>query len=207
MKLTFCGKQPLQRFFRIGVVGNNLADELVMVINKVQGNLRLDEFTPFIKIVNRDLTFVDKTRHFIFDVDTDPEKVRLIYVFPKKVTKQRNVDMQVLFQKSENDDTIIWQTEIFNATFDLEIDANEIIEQIYPDELQELDYRITALEQKRRRRYRIYRPRALSRNRRRGGNLHRRVNEYTVSLRYGNKNLRRYRVFARRYNNYQCKRR
>lgn len=148
MKLTFCGKQPLQRFFRIGVVGNNLADELVMIINKAQGDLRLDEFTPFIKIVNRDLTFVDKTRHFIFDVDTDPEKVRLIYVFPKKVTKQRNVDMQVLFQKSENDDTIIWQTEIFNATFDLEIDANEIIEQLYPDELQELDYRVTALSKK-----------------------------------------------------------
>lgn len=148
MKLTFCGKQPLQRFFRIGVVGNNLADELVMIINKAQGDLRLDEFTPFIKIVNSDLTFVDKTRHFIFDVDTDPEKVRLIYVFPKKVTRQRKVDMQVLFQKSENDDTIIWQTEIFNATFDLEIDADEIIEQLYPDELQELDYRVTALEQK-----------------------------------------------------------
>lgn len=113
MKLTFCGKSPQQRFFRIGVVGNNLADDLTMIIDKKQGNLNLAEFTPFIKIVNRDFTFVDKTRHFIFDVDTDPEKVRLIYVFPKKVTRQRNVDMQVLFQKAENDDTIIWQTEIF----------------------------------------------------------------------------------------------
>lgn len=27
MKLTFCGKSPQQRFFRIGVVGNNLADD------------------------------------------------------------------------------------------------------------------------------------------------------------------------------------
>ena len=133
MKLTFCGKSPQQRFFRIGVVGNNLADDLTMIIDKKQGNLNLAEFTPFIKIVNRDFTFVDKTRHFIFDVDTDPEKVRLIYVFPKKVTRQRNVDMQVLFQKAENDDTIIWQTEIFNATFDLEIPADD---------------RVTALEQK-----------------------------------------------------------
>lgn len=107
MKLTFCGKSPQQRFFRIGVVGNNLADDLTMIIDKKQGNLNLAEFMPFIKIVNRDFTFVDKTRHFIFDVDTDPEKVRLIYVFPKKVTRQRNVDMQVLFQKAENDDTII----------------------------------------------------------------------------------------------------
>lgn len=98
MKLTFCGKSPQQRFFRIGVVGNNLADDLTMIIDKKQGNLNLAEFTPFIKIVNRDFTFVDKTRHFIFDIDTDPEKVRLIYVFPKKVTRQRNVDMQVLFQ-------------------------------------------------------------------------------------------------------------
>lgn len=28
MKLTFCGKSPQQRFFRIGVVGNNIADDL-----------------------------------------------------------------------------------------------------------------------------------------------------------------------------------
>lgn len=84
MKLTFCGKSPQQRFFRIGVVGNNLADDLTMIIDKKQGNLNLAEFTPFIKIVNRDFTFVDKTRHFIFDVDTDPEKVRLIYVFLEK---------------------------------------------------------------------------------------------------------------------------
>lgn len=148
MKLTFCGKSPQQRFFRIGVVGNNLADDLTMIIDKKQGNLNLAEFTPFIKIVNRDFTFVDKTRHFIFDVDTDPEKVRLIYVFPKKVTRQRNVDMQVLFQKTDNDDAIIWQTEIFNATFDLEIPADEVISKEYPDELQDLDDRITALEQK-----------------------------------------------------------
>lgn len=55
MKLTFCGKSPQQRFFRIGVVGNNLADDLTMIIDKKQGNLNLAEFTPFIKIVNRDL--------------------------------------------------------------------------------------------------------------------------------------------------------
>lgn len=100
MKLTFCGKSPQQRFFRIGVVGNNLADDLTMIIDKKQGNLNLAEFTPFIKIVNRDFTFVDKTRHFIFDVDTDPEKVRLIYVFPKKVTRQRNVEYVLVLANS-----------------------------------------------------------------------------------------------------------
>jgi len=41
MKLTFCGKSPQQRFFRIGVVGNNLADDLTMIIDKKQGNLNL----------------------------------------------------------------------------------------------------------------------------------------------------------------------
>lgn len=146
MELVFCGKQPQQRFFRIGVVGNNLADKLVMIISKAQGDLRLEEFTPIVKIVNRDLTFVEKTRNFIFDIDTDNEKVILTYVFPKKVTNQRNVDMQVLFQKTETDDKIIWQTEIFNVTFDLEIDADKIIEKLYPDELQELDRRVTVLE-------------------------------------------------------------
>lgn len=84
MKLTFCGKSPQQRFFRIGVVGNNLADDLTMIIDKKQGNLNLAEFTPFIKIVNRDFTFVDKTRHFIFDVDTDPRKGKTHLCFSEK---------------------------------------------------------------------------------------------------------------------------
>lgn len=49
MKLTFCGKSPQQRFFRIGVVGNNLADDLTMIIDKKQGNLNLAEFTPYLR--------------------------------------------------------------------------------------------------------------------------------------------------------------
>ena len=35
MKLTFCGKSPQQRFFRIGVVGNNLADDPTVLANWV----------------------------------------------------------------------------------------------------------------------------------------------------------------------------
>lgn len=104
MKLTFCGKRPQQNFVRMGVVGNNLSDELIMILDKKQGDIDLSDFSPSLKIVNRDLTYADKTQHFIYDTDSDPEKVMLSYIFPRKVTQQGNVDMQIIFEKADGDD-------------------------------------------------------------------------------------------------------
>lgn len=147
MKLTFCGKKPQQNFIRMGVVGNNLSDELTMILDKKQGDIDLSDFSPSLKIVNRDLTYADKTQHFIYDTDSEPEKVRLSYIFPRKVTQQGNVDMQIIFEKADGDDTIVWQTEIFNITFEERLEVDEIVADEYPDVLSELDERVTALEE------------------------------------------------------------
>lgn len=75
MKLTFCGKKPQQNFIRMGVVGNNLSDELTMILDKKQGDIDLSDFSPSLKIVNRDLTYADKTQHFIYDTDSELTEV------------------------------------------------------------------------------------------------------------------------------------
>lgn len=147
MKLTFCGKRPQQNFIRMGVVGNNLSDELIMILDKKQGDIDLSDFSPSLKIVNRDLTYADKTQHFIYDTDSDPEKVMLSYIFPRKVTQQGNVDMQIIFEKADGDDTIVWQTEIFNITFEERLEVDEIVADEYPDVLSDLDERVTVLEE------------------------------------------------------------
>lgn len=147
MKLTFCGKKPQQNFIRMGVVGNNLSDELTMILDKKQGDIDLSDFSPSLKIVNRDLTYADKTQHFIYDTDSDPEKVMLSYIFPRKVTQQGNVDMQIIFEKADGDDTIVWQTEIFNITFEERLEVDEIVADEYPDVLSDLDKRVTVLEE------------------------------------------------------------
>lgn len=146
MKLNFCGDSPQQKYFRIGVVGNNLVDELIMSLDRKQGDISLADFKPFIKIVSYDLSFADKTQHFIFDTDSDPDKVIIYYKFPEKVTRQHNVDMQLLFQKPDGDDTIVWQSEIFNVTFEESVNADGVIAQEYPDALLDLEKRVGTLE-------------------------------------------------------------
>lgn len=43
---------------------------------------------------------------------------------------------------------MVWQSQIFNVTFDATLNVTEAIEKEYPDVLQEYDRRITAVESK-----------------------------------------------------------
>lgn len=149
MILRFNGNAPAQKYIRVGVVGNNDVDELKFVIDKIQGNIDLADFEPSIKITNGNLTFADKTKHFIFDTDTSLKSVFITYKIPDKVTQQKNVDMQIIFEKStDGGSALVWQSQIFNVTFDAALDVSKTIEKEYPDVLQDYDRRITAVESK-----------------------------------------------------------
>lgn len=148
MILRFNGNAPAQKYIRVGVIGNNNVDELKLVIDKVQGNIDLADFEPSIKITNRDLTYADKTKHFIFDTDSSLKSVFITYKIPDKVTRQKNVDMQVVFEQGGGSDVLVWQSQIFNVTFDATLNVTEAIEKEHPDVLQEYDRRITAVESK-----------------------------------------------------------
>lgn len=148
MVLRFNGNAPAQKYIHIGVIGNNNVDELTLVIGKMQGNVNLADFEPSIKITNRDLSYADKTKHFNFDSDSSDESVFITYKIPDKVTRQKNVDMQVIFEQTENADVLVWQSQIFNVTFDATLNVTEAIENEYPDVLQDYGERITALEGK-----------------------------------------------------------
>lgn len=148
MILRFNGNAPVQKYIRIGVIGNNNVDELKLILDKVQGNIDLADFEPSIKITNRDLTFADKTKHFIFDTDSSLKSVFITYKIPDKVTRQKNVDMQVVFEQVEKTGVLVWQSQIFNVTFDTTLNVSEAIENEYPDVLKDYEERITALEEK-----------------------------------------------------------
>ena len=141
MVLRFCGNQPAQKFINIGVTGNNKVDELVLILPKVQGKINLADFRPYLKIANKDFSFVDKTQDFTFDTAQD-DVVVITATLADKVTRQRNVDMQLSFEKSETDDTVVWQSQIFNVSFDPSLDINGEIAKEYPDVLQDLERRV-----------------------------------------------------------------
>lgn len=140
MILEFLGRCPCQKYIRLGVIGNNRVDSLVMLLEKIQGNIDLTEFTPYLKMSNKDLSFVDKTTDF--EVTTEGEKIKITYNAPAVVTKQKNPDMQLSFEKIIESDTLVWQTNIFNTTFDITIDVTTSIVNEYPDVLKDLNEKI-----------------------------------------------------------------
>lgn len=147
MVLEFLGNCPKQKYFRVGIMANNLVDDVVFLLDNRQGAIKLSDFTPFIKMCNKDLSFVDKTQDFDVEV-TAADKVKFTYRLPDKVTRHKNVDMQLSFEKHTPDgDTAVWQTQMFNLTFDDYIDVSKTISEDYPDALQDFDRRITQIEE------------------------------------------------------------
>lgn len=148
MVLRFSGNAPSQKYIHVGVMGNNNTDELTLVLDKAQGKIDLSEFEPSIKITNRNLTFADKTKHFIFDTDSSLKSVFITYRIPEKVTRQKNIDMQIVFEHPDDAGVLVWQSQIFNVTFGDVLNVSGVIEKEYPDILKDYDKRITAVESK-----------------------------------------------------------
>ncbi len=152
MILNFLGNCPQQKFIRIGVIGNNLTDNLVLVLDtKQSGDLDLSGYKPYLKITNKNLTYADKTD--CLDVNHDPEtgKTKITYKVPDDVTGQQSVDMQLSFETltgdDENLDTLVWQSKVFNVTFDCALDVSKIVTAQYPDVINNLNERMYKIEQ------------------------------------------------------------
>lgn len=127
MRLIFSGKSPQYKYFRIGVVGNNLADNLVMFIEKQQETVNLLNFTPTMRIVSYNLRYYEETKEFEINTENYDKYIVISYTFPDKITKQEQVNIQLIF---ENENGVKWQTEIFNITFDKRISVGNIAQQL-----------------------------------------------------------------------------
>lgn len=147
MRVEFEGNAPLQNYIRLGVVGNNLVDKLELVVKIHQYGVRLSDFTPSLKIQNDDLSYVDKIPASELQVEKiEYDRIKVIYTVPDKVTRQGSVDMQLAFERYDDDTVPVWQTQTFNVAFDCQIDASEIISKQYPAALRNLEKRVNELE-------------------------------------------------------------
>lgn len=152
MILNFLGNCPQQKFIRLGVIGNNLTDNLVLVLDiKQSGDLDLTNYTPYLKITNKDLTFADKIKDFEITQDAENGKIKITYKVPDSVTGQKSVDMQLSFENLTGDDeklnTLVWQSKIFNVSFDCTLDISKVIASQYPDVINELNEHMHHIEQ------------------------------------------------------------
>lgn len=150
MRLYFHGNAPDQNYVRLGVRGDNLTTPLEMFVANQHSGVRLSDYTVALKIQNADRTFVDKiTAELSVETTTESgcgEFVKIVYTPTDAVTRCGSVDMQLEFAKYGDEVVPVWQSQIFNVSFDLQIEADEIIAQKYPDALRDLEKRVTAVE-------------------------------------------------------------
>ena len=146
MILDFIGDCPAHRYLKIGVTGNNLVDVIQMIIKRNQNEVDLLYLKPYLNVKNYDNTYADR----IIDLEIKQkgkDKIELTYRLTSKITNQKNVDFQIVFEDISESKTK-WQSQIFNVTFDKNLNVNEIIEREYPDILEYLSNRIDGLEEK-----------------------------------------------------------
>lgn len=145
MNLIFEGASCAQKFIHIVVRGNNLADKIVFVLRRhTPDGLDLAEFRPYVKLENRKTMYFDKDS----DVETEigEETVRIKYRLRRKTTIYDSFDIQLQFEKSDELDIVVWQTETVNFTLSKTIDADKKIAQAYPSIIQDLSSRVEKIE-------------------------------------------------------------
>ncbi len=144
MRIVFNGVEPPMRYYRLGVRENNLADELELIVDKIQNGIDLSEFKPFLKLSTPDFSFVNKDGNL--EITPGDEKITLRYTLSNDVTVHRAVDIQVQFERYDETNVIVWQSIIFNIAFSETLCVDKIIVQKIPNVIQDLSRRMKDLE-------------------------------------------------------------
>lgn len=145
MDIIFNGTSCPIKYLHIGVQGNNLVDKLVFCVQrKTPDGLDLSEFTPYIKIQNAKENYIDKDGKI--DVDKYDEQLRLTYRLRRKTTMYPSFEMQLQFEKPNEGDCVVWQTEVISVTLSRTIAADKEIEAQYPSVIQDLTARVSDIE-------------------------------------------------------------
>lgn len=146
MKIKFNKKYPEQNYYRIGVRDNNLVDCLVFELDIMQENIDLTSFQPFLKIISVDDTYADKIK-LSSEVNQQTGKIRLSTMLTDYVTASCSVDCQLEFDYFDDDDeTLVWQTSIFNITFEETLSVDNVVKKRLPNVIVDFEKRIDKIE-------------------------------------------------------------
>lgn len=147
MEIPFFDTLSQIKYFRIGVRGNNLVDDLVFVVNRTTcDGLDLTTFVPYVKLENRKDNYFDKDGRLEIVSGAADEKLKLKYRLRRKTTMHAVVDIQLQFERAADDDVIVWQTEPVNITFAKSIPADDEVANQHPAILQDFERRISKIE-------------------------------------------------------------
>jgi len=143
--VNYNGNKPISNYYKYGVEGNNNADIVRFVVLKKQGRLDLqDNFLVYVNCDN-DLGFVDKVQISSDDIVVEDNNIVVDWHLLKKHTTQESLNVSLCF---ENEDEIVWQTQLFTLKIMNGVVADDEIVNTYPTIIQDLQKQINALSGK-----------------------------------------------------------
>ncbi len=138
MTVEFVGNAPQTRYIHVGVEDDHLVNSLTFVLDRMQNSVDLSACTPHLSVTARGL-YADQTDGLVMTTTNSGTKVELTYALTDRITSLGCVDMELSFEKETDGSTaILWQTQVFQVSFDKNLQLGETLEDTYPDLIQRL---------------------------------------------------------------------
>lgn len=145
MKIEYTGREPSDRKFDCGVREDNNAEAIEFVVGAEQGELSLTSFAAYVKVATPLYEYADKQK-ITFAVDeSDDSKIVGRWEIERKTTDHETVNMNLEFENAESE--VVWQTYVAQLHFHRTVKADEAVANNYPTVLQDLEHRVSELEE------------------------------------------------------------
>ncbi len=133
--INYNGNKPTTDYFKYSVQGNNNADVVRFCLSKQQGTLDLTNYKVYVQAKCEEDDFIDKVE-ITDDVSIVANQLNANWVMLKKHTINRQLLVSLSFE-NENEE-VVWQTQIVKITIANGINADEEIANTYPSVIQDL---------------------------------------------------------------------
>lgn len=118
--INYKGDTPQQRFYTLGVKGNNKANKIKFVVARHQADIDLSGYVCNLKVQNKEHDWLDL---IMLDgvVNTNTDTIEYEWLMTSKSTQFRNLELQLEFISTDNEENVVFQTLI------CELELNETI--------------------------------------------------------------------------------
>lgn len=157
LKINYKGIIPQQREYSYSVKQNNKTNKVKFIVEKLQDDIDLSQYTPYLKLETPTKEYVDKIGTGL-TVTSDTNFIYIVWNMSIKTTAYKNLNLQLQFQKAEggtSTDVLVWQSAICSLELQNTIEADKEIAEQNPEKIVEIEAelenhedRITALEDK-----------------------------------------------------------
>ena len=141
--INYKGITPQNRFYNLGVRGDSKSNIISFIVQSEQEDVVLSELSAYLKVQNKEHDYIDKIElNGVFDEDSG--LITLNWEMTRKSTQYRNLELQLVFEDSDND--ILWQTQIVELELSNTIEADKEISEKCPTILEQLEKLIKDIE-------------------------------------------------------------